>query len=115
MIQFDTLQKTGKDGFDAAVKSLSAISRGSQSAALETMDFAKRNFEQGTSLLEKLMGARTVERAFEVQGEYVRTSYEGLVAQATKMGELVAATAKDVYGPVEGFVARNAATSAAAA
>ena len=106
MVQFDTFQKLGKDGMDAAVSSLTAFSRGVQSATVEATDYMKRSVEQSTATVEKLVGARTVEKALEIQGEFVRSSYEGFVAQATKMGELTAATLKEAYAPVEGFVAK---------
>ena len=40
----------------------------------------------------------------EVQTEYAKSAYEGLVAQATKMGELYTDLAKEAYKPFEGMV-----------
>ena len=108
MIQFDTMQKFGKDGTDAATRSFGALSKGLQAAAAETADYAKRSFEMGSATVEKLVGVRTLDRAVEIQGEYVRTSYEGLVAQASRMGELAANTAKEFFSPLEGLVAKTA-------
>lgn len=112
MMQFDTMQKFGKDGADAVLKSFGALSKGAQTAAVETADFAKRSFEQGSATAEKLVGVRTMDRAMEIQGEFLRMSYEGLVAQATKMGELAANTVKEAYAPVEGLVAKTAPQAA---
>jgi hypothetical protein len=106
MMQFDTFQKFGKDSMDAAMTSFGAFSRGVQSAAVEAADYAKRSFEQSSQVVEKLAGARTLDTAVEIQSEYLRSAYEGFVSQATKMGELAASTAKDVYAPVEGLVAK---------
>ena len=106
MMQFDTFQKFGKDGADAAMTSLGAVSRGIQSAAVEAADYAKRSFEQSSATVEKLVGARNVETALQIQGEYLRAAYEGFVAQATKMGELTASTVKEAYAPVESLVAK---------
>ena len=109
MTQFDNLQKLGKDSIDAAMTSFGAMSRGLQSAAVEAAEFAKRSFEQGTSTVEKLVGARTVDAAFQIQGDYLRSYYEAVVAQTTKMGEIATATAKEAYAPVEGLVAKGRA------
>ncbi|NNM71932.1 phasin family protein [Enterovirga aerilata] len=106
MLQFDTFQKFSKDGMDAAMTSFGALSRGIQSAAVEAVDYAKRSFEQGSQTVEKLAGARTLDTAVEIQGEYLRAAYENFVAQATKMGELAAATAKEAYAPVETLVVK---------
>ena len=105
-MQFDSFQNFGKDGVDAAMTSFGAFSRGVQSAAVEAVDYAKRSFEQSSQTVEKLAGARTLDTAVAIQNEYLRSAYEGFVAQATKMGELAASTAKEVYAPVEGLVAK---------
>lgn len=111
MIQFDKFQGFGKDGVDATMKSFSAISKGAQAAMTETADFAKRSYEQGTSTFESLTGARTLDRAMSIQGDYLRASYQDFMAQATKMGELCTSTAKEAIAPIEGLVSR--ATTAA--
>lgn len=107
MMQFDSFQTFGKDGADAALASLGALSRGFQSAALEAVDYAKRSFEHGSQTVEKLAGARSMDTAVAIQGEYLRSAYEAFVSQASKMGELATATAKDAYAPMEGLVART--------
>jgi hypothetical protein len=108
MIQFDQIQKLGKDNADAALKSFGAVSKGAQAIAVESADFAKKSFEQGTATIEKLIGAKTVEKAIEIQTDYVRSAYEGMVAQSTKIGELYASLAKDVFKPYETLAAKSA-------
>jgi hypothetical protein len=89
------------------MKSFGAVSRGVQSAAHEAAEYAKRSSSRAQSHGEKLVGARTLESVLQIQGEYLRSSYEGLVSQATKMGELATNTAKEAFAPVEGLVART--------
>ena len=108
MMQFDNLQKLSKDNAEAAMKSFGVLTKGVQSAAVEVADYAKRSFEQSGSTFEKLAGARTVESALQIQGEHMRTAYQGFVAQATKMGELATTVAKEALAPVEGLVAKTA-------
>ncbi len=107
MMQFDQIQKLGKDNADAALKSFGAISKGAQAIAVESADFAKKSFEQGTATIEKLAGAKTLDKAFEIQTAYVRSAYEGIVAQSTRMGELYAGLAKEVFKPYETVVAKS--------
>ena len=108
MIQFDQIQKLGKDNADAALKSFGVVSKGAQAIAVESADFAKKSFEQGTATIEKLIGAKTVEKAIEIQTDYVRSAYEGMVAQSTKIGELYASLAKDLFKPYETLTAKSA-------
>ena len=65
-------------------------------------DYSKKMFEQGTAATEKLLGAKSFEKAVEVQTEYVKSAYEGFVAEATKLGELYSDLAKETYKPFEG-------------
>lgn len=111
MNQFETIQTLGRDTVEASFKSFGAISKGAQATAVEIADYAKRSLEQGSAAVEKLVGTRTLDRAFEVQGEYLRTSYEGFVAQATRIGELATDTAKEAFAPIEGLVAKTTRTA----
>ena len=114
MQQFDQIQKLGKDNVDAALKSFGAVSKGAQAIAVEAADFAKKSFEQSTATVEKLLGAKTLDKAIEIHTDFLKTSYEGFVAQSTKIGELYANVAKDAFKPYEGLVAVNGLAGKAA-
>ncbi|MDQ4136996.1 MAG: phasin family protein [Pseudomonadota bacterium] len=106
MQQFDQIQKFGQENVDAAMKAFGTVSKGAQAIAVETADYAKKSFEQSTATLEKLLGAKTLDKAIEVQTDYLKSAYEGFVAQSTKLGELYTSLAKDAFKPYEGLVAK---------
>lgn len=110
MITIDSMQKLGRDGAEAATRSLGVMSTGAQAATSEAVEFAKRSFEQASSAAERLLAVRSVESLVQLQSEFLRSSYENLVAQTSKMGELAVTTTKDAFAPVEGLFAK--ATSA---
>ena len=97
----DEMQHIGKENVDATLKSFGALSRGMQTIAVEVADYSKKVFEQGTATAEKLLGVKSLDKAFEVQADYAKSSYEGFVAQATRLGELYADLAKEAYRPFE--------------
>ncbi len=103
---FEDIQKLGKDNVDVAMKQFGTVSKGWQAIATEVADYSKKSFEDGSAALEKLFGAKSVEKAIEVQSDYVKTAYEGFVAEATKLGELYTDLAKESYKPFEGFLAK---------
>jgi hypothetical protein len=107
---FEDVQQYGKENLDATMKSFGAFSKSAQAIAVELADYSKKVFEQGTAASEKLIGAKSLEKAFEVQSEFVKSSYEGFVAEATKLGELYADLAKEAYKPFEGQFGKVAAT-----
>ena len=54
------------------------------------------------------MGAKTLEKAIEVQSDFLKTSYEGFVARSGKFSELYADLAKEAYKPFEGYFGKVA-------
>ena len=106
----DQMQKFGKDSMDMAMASLGAWTKNAQAIATEVADYSKKSFEDSAAAWEKLMGAKSVEKAMEVQSEYLKSSYEDFVAQSTKLGELYADFAKQAYKPFESVMAKATAT-----
>lgn len=107
---FDDIQKLGKDNLELSVKSFGTVSKGVQAIAVEVADYSKKSFEEGTATAEKLFGAKTLDKAVEIQSDYFKSAYESFVAQATKMGELYADLAKEAYKPYEGVLGKFPAT-----
>ena len=98
----DDLQQFGKENMDATMKSFGSLSKSWQAIASEMTDYSKKAFEQSTAATEKLLGAKSFEKAVEVQTEFAKSAYEGFVAEATKLGELYSDLARDLYRPYEG-------------
>ncbi|MFN3659115.1 MAG: phasin family protein [Pseudolabrys sp.] len=103
---FEDLQQVGKENVDVALKTVSALSKGTQAIAVEVADYSKKAFEDSTAALEKLFGVKSFDKAVEVQTEYAKTAYEGFVAKASKIGELYADLAKETYKPFESMLAK---------
>ena len=76
------------------------LSKGLQDIATELTDYSKKAFAAGTAMFEKLLGARSVESAVQIQTEFAKQAYEGFVAQATKVSELYTRVATDALKPV---------------
>jgi hypothetical protein len=108
MKNFDDVQKISKDSMDATMKSFGVLSKASQAIATEVADYSKKSFEDGTKVLEKLFGAKSLDKAIEIQTDYAKSAYEGFVAQATKMSELYADLAKETYKPFEAYAVKAA-------
>ena len=103
---FEDFQKFGKENVDTYVKQFGTVSKGWQAIATEFADYSQKSFEDGSAALEKLFGAKSLEKAIEVQSEYVKTAYEGFVAEATKLGGLYTDLAKETYKPYEGMLSK---------
>src|SRR5215831_105356 len=97
----DPMQKFGKENMDMAMNVFGAWAKNAQAIATEVADYSKKSFEDSAAAFEKLIGAKSVEKAVEVQTEYLRSSYEELVAETAKIGELYADLAREAYKPFE--------------
>lgn len=109
--QFEDFQKLAKDNVDLAIKSFGATSNGVQAIANEVADFSKKAFEQTSAVAEKLAGAKTLDKAVEIQSDYVKSAYESFVAYASKLGELYTNLAKETVKPYESIVAKAQAAA----
>jgi hypothetical protein len=106
---FEEIQKLGQDHVDTTMKQFGTVSKGWQAIATEYAGYTKKNYEAGSAALEKLLGAKSLDKAIEIQSEYAKTAYEGFVAQATRIGELYTDLAKETYKPLQGMMAKATA------
>jgi len=63
----DDVQKLGKDNMDATLKSFGAVSKSVQAITVEIADYSKKVFEQTAAATEKLIGAKSLDKAIEAQ------------------------------------------------
>jgi hypothetical protein len=102
----EDMQKFGKSSMDMALTSIGAWTKGAQAIAVEVVDYSKKSAESSAAAWEKLIGAKSLEKAMEVQNEYLKSSYADFVARATKLGELYVEFATEAYKPFEGALAK---------
>jgi len=100
----DGMQNFSKANLDLALKSADAMGKGFQAIAAEAADYSKRSLDAGTSALEKLFAVSSLDKAVEVQSDFVRTAYEGYVGQVAKLSDIVTGMARDAYKPYEAFL-----------
>src|SRR5438552_6897719 len=101
---FGDMQKLGKDNVDATLKSFGVLSKSFQAIAVEVADYSKKAFEEGAAATEKLIGAKSFDKAIEVQTSYLKSAYEGFVMQSAKLGELYAGLAQETCKPFQSYV-----------
>ncbi len=74
-------------------------------------DYTKKSLQDTRSFVEKLMGVRSLDKAIEIQTEFARQAYGTFVAESQKICELYSELAKQIFKPMEGFVAKVASAS----
>ncbi|MCJ7995753.1 phasin family protein [Rhizobium cremeum] len=106
MFNFDEANKKGKEAMDTMLKNYAEISKGFQAIATEASEFSKKSFQDTAAFMESLAGVKSIENAFELQSNFMKSSYESFVAEATKMSEMYADLAKTVYKPYESTISK---------
>ncbi|MEP3437205.1 MAG: phasin family protein [Hoeflea sp.] len=109
MMNFDSTSQMSKEAMDSMLTTVSSMTKGFQQIAAEATEYSKKSYEDGTAAAEKLVSAKSLDKAIEIQTEYAKSAYETFVAQATKMGELYTDLAKEAYKPFEAAAAKVSA------
>jgi len=98
---FDVIEPAGNGHLNGVTMDFASFSTTLQAIFTEGADYTKKSVETRFALVEKLLGAKSLETVIQIQTDYAKTAYAGFVAQATKMGELHSNLAKAAFKPAE--------------
>lgn len=105
MFSYDDASKMGKEMMDNLLTNYSAMAQAFQALATEMSDYSKKTYEGNSAAFEKLMAAKSFDKAFEIQSDYTKSAYEEFMAEATKMTEMCMDLARKAYEPYESATA----------
>jgi hypothetical protein len=103
--EYDSIQPAGNGQLNGVTPDFASFTTTLQSIFTEGADYTKKSVETRLALVEKLVGAKSLETVIQIQSEYAKTAYANFVAQATKMGELHSNLAKAAFKPAEQAIA----------
>ena len=69
-------------------------------------DFTRKSIEQTSSFFEQLASVRSIDKAFELQGEFAKQIFETFVSESRKIRELHSELTMQRFRSLESFVAR---------
>ena len=95
-----------REQIDAAVASTNSVASSFQAIATAYSDYTKKSFEDTRSFVEKLSGAKSVDKAIEIQTEFAKSAFETFMAVSQKIGALYRDLAAQSYKPFGGFLPR---------
>jgi phasin family protein len=102
---FEEINELSKGHLEAFVESSKIAAKGAETFGQEAADYGRRSFEQATAVLKSLAAAKTPTEFFKIQNDYVRTSFDALVAETSKNTEALLKLAGDVAQPISNRVA----------
>ena len=101
---YDHLVGYGKETVEAYTKAANVAAKGAETLHNEIFAYSKQSFEDAIAQSKALMASKSVHEALELQNDFAKTQFDGYVSKMTKLGEIVAATAKDSFAPIQGRV-----------
>jgi phasin family protein len=98
---YDQLFSYGKQTMEAYLKAANAAGKGVESFHSEIFNFSKQAIEDNMAAAKALMASKSAHEAFELQTDFAKQAFDAYVGEATKLGEIVAATTKDAIEPLQ--------------
>lgn len=84
---YDDVAAFTKDNMDALMASSTILARGFEDLSKELSAFTKASLEHNMATAKAMLGAKTLREVVDMQAEFARTSFDTLVAEATKLSE----------------------------
>jgi hypothetical protein len=78
-----------------------------QTIANAYRDYTRKSFEEFGSFFEQLAGVRSLDKAMEVQTEFVKRAYENSVTESQKIRELHRKLARQTLKPFQGLASKT--------
>ncbi len=97
---FEDAGKFGQDNVEAVVASSKVMAKAAEEMNAEIVAFSKKNYEDSMAAAKEMGAVKSPSDFFEMQTSLAKTSFEGFVAEATKLNEMYAAAAKDAFAPI---------------
>jgi hypothetical protein len=104
-INVEHFHNFSKQQIEAMTAFASTLTKGLQEIAAETAEYSKHAMSAGGEVVEKLLGAKTIESAIQIQSDYAKSSYEGFVAKSTKINEILVKVASEAIKPAQNALA----------
>ena len=111
MVKVEDIQQYGKEQFETAVASATNLQNGIQAIASAYGDYARKSFDDTKSFVEKLSGAKSLDKAIEMQTDFAKSAYGTFVTEAQKIAGLYGDLAKQSFKPVESIVSKFKSTA----
>ena len=100
-----------REQFDAADASMNSFPGGFHAIARAYSDYTKKSFEDTRAFVEKLSGAKSVDKVIEIQTEFAKSAFETFMAELQKIGALYRDLATQSYKPFGGFLTKMTPTN----
>ena len=102
---YDSLTAFQKANLEALIQSANVATKGVESLNAEALAFSKQAIEDTVAAAKAAITSKSIQELIEVQSDFAKASFDTMIGQATKFGELFMSVAKDTAQPLNGRTA----------
>jgi phasin family protein len=101
---YEELSQLGKENIDAFVKSGTIVAKGFEDMGKIWMAFTQRSLESSVETAKAAIACKTIREVVDLQSDFARQSFDSMVAEGTKIGEISVKVANEAIQPLQGRV-----------
>jgi phasin family protein len=94
------LNAQGKQNLEALVASAAAAQKGVETLSAQSVAFTKKSWEDGVAAAQSLSQARSIQELLELQTTWAKSATEAYLAEVTKATDVLTASVKDSFKPI---------------
>lgn len=113
--QLDSFVQQVQASAQAAVQANTTLTKGTEDIARQWLAFSQDCLEKTTAASKDLLTAKTVNEAVEKQSQFAQTSFNELVAEATKLSEQAVKVSTEAFEPLKKCMEETAENATKAA
>jgi len=101
---YDDLNGFHKENVDAMIQSGNILAKGLETLSKAMVAYTQSQVEQSVAATKAMMGVKTLRELVDLQTEFARTSFDTMIAEATKVSELSVKVANEAIEPLSARV-----------
>jgi phasin family protein len=94
------LNAHGKKNLEAMVESATAAQKGVEALSQHALAYSKKTWEENVAAVQSMTQARSVQELIELQTTWAKSATEAYLSEVTKMTDVLTASVKDSFKPI---------------
>jgi phasin family protein len=94
------LNAQGKQNLEAIVASAAAAQKGVETLSAQSAAFTKKSWEDGVAAAKSMSQARSIQELLELQTTWAKSATEAYLAEVTKATDVLTASVKNSFKPI---------------
>ncbi|CAO3354545.1 phasin family protein [Azospirillum palustre] len=107
---YEDLQATGKANVEALIASSTIAAKGAEDLGREVVAYGQSALDKSITTGKALLTARTIQEVVELQNDFLKSSFDSLLAETTRLQELSTKVTNEALAPLNARVSATVET-----